>query len=117
MFIEHVSFDNDIMPGVKGIRSELQSWQWIYGKTPDFKIHHTDPNLPHQRLTIEVSKGLIEDVQLHSEDSCLHLTEHYKRLPLCPVTLYYYEQLPNSVYRTDLMKSLIEKMRLLKYRL
>ncbi|GBP11067.1 Lipoyltransferase 1, mitochondrial [Eumeta japonica] len=64
-------------PGLNNIKKELQSWDWCYGKTPEFTVSRTFPVPPEllapalvysatQELVINMSveKGLISDVTL-----------------------------------------------------
>ena len=61
-------------PGIHDLYTTLQSWEWIYAKTPKFTIYrtfssegHLEPGLdPVTRLSVslEINKGCIEDVRL-----------------------------------------------------
>lgn len=100
------------MPGVKDIQSELQSWQWIYGKTPAFTVRHKDDHLPGQTLTVKVINGLVKEMELHSHRGLIDLTPSYLLLPFCPLTLYYHYKNQTGISKNPLLKSLISKMRL-----
>ncbi|XP_071830499.1 lipoyl amidotransferase LIPT1, mitochondrial-like isoform X2 [Apostichopus japonicus] len=51
--------DAQIWPGVHSYREELQSWKWVYGKTPPFSIQRGDDTLS---VLIHVSQGNISGV-------------------------------------------------------
>ncbi|EDV29382.1 uncharacterized protein TRIADDRAFT_51631 [Trichoplax adhaerens] len=44
-------------PGIASLRNELKSWDWIYGKTPDFEIHQSS-NLSMGKVVCMISKSL-----------------------------------------------------------
>ncbi|RDD41543.1 Lipoyltransferase 1, mitochondrial [Trichoplax sp. H2] len=52
-------------PGIASLRNEMKSWDWIYGKTPDFEIHQSS-NLSMGKVTISVviRKGIISEIKL-----------------------------------------------------
>ena len=50
-------------PGIEDIKSELTSWQWVYGKTPKFTICHSASNFTIDML---VEKGIIQDITVDS---------------------------------------------------
>uniref|UniRef100_A0A1B6DWF4 BPL/LPL catalytic domain-containing protein n=1 Tax=Clastoptera arizonana TaxID=38151 RepID=A0A1B6DWF4_9HEMI len=67
---------NDWFPGLEKIRSEFSSWDWRFGKTPDFHVSRSF-SLPSRigienvkaedeelRITVDVVKGVVEDVTL-----------------------------------------------------
>ncbi|KAJ8735735.1 hypothetical protein PYW07_007355 [Mythimna separata] len=69
---------NDWFPGLADIRSELQSWDWCFGRTPVFTVSRSFP-VPAELLapskvysatqelviSMSVEKGLIDDVTLN----------------------------------------------------
>lgn len=110
IFLEEVGFDDSMMPGLQEIRSELQSWQWIYGKTPDFTLRHRDDNLSNESLTVKVVKGLITGMKVHSQRGFIDLTETFHLLPFCPLMLrHHYDKMANT-NEIPLLESLIAKM-------
>lgn len=64
--------DNDWFPGLEKLRQEFISHQWIFGKTPKFKICKTfkvpkDIGDDEMIFSIEVINGLIKDVKIESK--------------------------------------------------
>lgn len=63
---------NEWFPGLDKIRSEYRSWEWNYGKTPDFAINRTYPiglggdgNIETNiTFRMQVVKGLIQNATL-----------------------------------------------------
>ncbi|XP_045481621.1 lipoyltransferase 1, mitochondrial-like [Harmonia axyridis] len=62
-------------PGLAKIRSDLTTWEWIYGQTPDFKVNSTlflpeqfssfmDDGCSNLNMEITVSGGVIKDITL-----------------------------------------------------
>lgn len=56
-------------PGIDDLRTEFNSWEWIYGKTPKFSVEKElflkDQNKEHKMiLNVQVEKGLIHDVTI-----------------------------------------------------
>lgn len=62
---------DDWFPGLEKIRSEFESWDWTYGKTPKFNItksfavpQRMSERGEQLRVTVTVDRGLVEDVVL-----------------------------------------------------
>ncbi|KAK9506377.1 hypothetical protein O3M35_008328 [Rhynocoris fuscipes] len=59
-------------PGLEKIRTELNSWEWKFGKTPKFTVHKnyelTNPGHGVMRICLLVDKGIVEEVVLHLPD-------------------------------------------------
>ncbi|KAL1122188.1 hypothetical protein AAG570_003593 [Ranatra chinensis] len=52
-------------PGLEKIKEEFESWDWVYGRTPSFKVRQM-LNIGNSQLTfvVEVDKGVVLDVSL-----------------------------------------------------
>lgn len=67
--IHHVDFDETIFPSINELKNELQDWNWVFGKSPKFKIIKTDLiNDEEYRCELNIVKGLIEQVDLFKQD-------------------------------------------------
>ncbi|XP_014206955.1 lipoyltransferase 1, mitochondrial [Copidosoma floridanum] len=57
-------------PGIDKLKEEFQSWDWIYGKTPDFTVTRlleaqTRGGREHfMKLIIEVEKSIVKDIKM-----------------------------------------------------
>ncbi|XP_063219997.1 lipoyl amidotransferase LIPT1, mitochondrial [Bacillus rossius redtenbacheri] len=51
-------------PGVEKLRNEFASWDWRFGKTPDFQVTRKFYIPEELKITITVNKGIIENVTL-----------------------------------------------------
>ena len=66
--------DNDWFPGLDQLRADFISHQWVFGKTPKFKVSKKFQvpqtifddicNVEEMMIEIEVNKGVIVDVRL-----------------------------------------------------
>lgn len=61
--------NEQVFPGIHGNRHILESWDWIYGKTPKFTItkdfFQNIQGEPHNlKVNIVIEKGIIEDLTL-----------------------------------------------------
>jgi len=64
--------DEAQFPGVSKHAEELESWDWIYGRTPPFKIQRhfqkgenkTQPSMLH--IELDVTKGKISDITFNN---------------------------------------------------
>ncbi|XP_047356063.1 lipoyltransferase 1, mitochondrial isoform X3 [Vespa velutina] len=60
----------DWFPGIDKLREEFCSWEWIYGRTPqfsitkDFDMPAPNGNLYRVNLTLEIQKGIIEEIRM-----------------------------------------------------
>lgn len=78
---ENVRFVNPVseaeFPGVLDIVQRLQSWDWVYGKTPRFSLHRvfSGPGLHSNdyclKTDIDIEKGSVASVRLHLDDPSL----------------------------------------------
>jgi len=72
---------NEWFPGLDKIRSDYTSWEWNFGKTPDFTFHRTYPVglggdgeiMTNITFRMQVVKGLIQHatLELPSDKQCL----------------------------------------------
>ncbi|CAL1540194.1 unnamed protein product [Lymnaea stagnalis] len=79
-------------PGITGILQRLQSWEWVYGKTPNFSINRTfvGPICSMEKFSLKVSinveKGAISltTLELENADSIdRHLSDFTQTLHMC----------------------------------
>ncbi|CAK8679663.1 unnamed protein product [Clavelina lepadiformis] len=58
--------DEKLLPGVGKYREELSSWEWIFGKTPEFSLKREFLNEALGKILIQlhVKKGFIENVEI-----------------------------------------------------
>lgn len=59
-----IDFDDRLMNGIEDIRSELSSWEWIFGKTPKFSLKHQKMADQWYECTINVQHGRIVSVTI-----------------------------------------------------
>ncbi|XP_044526361.1 lipoyltransferase 1, mitochondrial [Gracilinanus agilis] len=69
--------DETVFPGINRKVEELQTWEWIYGKTPKFSIK-TSFNLSEQsyseiKVYVDIKNGRIEDCKIDAPDHWLPL--------------------------------------------
>ncbi|XP_043853088.1 lipoyltransferase 1, mitochondrial [Dromiciops gliroides] len=67
--------DETMFPGIKRKAEELQTWEWIYGKTPKFSVN-ASLNLSEQshseiKIYVDVKNGRIEDCKIDSPNHWL----------------------------------------------
>lgn len=116
-----------VYPGIQDIRHNLSSWQWVYGKTPNFTINHATADL-NGTVALRIKKGLIQNVSFHSlcslhsdadrdestqapavnRSTCDTLSSHAHSidnarpligLPFCPLTI------PNIINSNETLKA------------
>jgi lipoyltransferase 1 len=72
--------DNDWFPGLDQLREDFYSHQWIFGKTPKFKVSKTfevpnevlpDNPISHLTFDIEVMNGIVQDVRVQMSPAFL----------------------------------------------
>ncbi|KAJ8023418.1 Lipoyltransferase 1, mitochondrial [Holothuria leucospilota] len=51
--------DEKTWPGIHGLKEELESWSWVYGKTPPFSIQRGDDTLS---VLLHINRGIIDGV-------------------------------------------------------
>lgn len=60
----------DWFPGIDKLKEEFRSWEWIYGRTPEFSVTKTfdmpasNGNLYRVNLTLEIQKGIVEEIRM-----------------------------------------------------
>ncbi|XP_015171843.1 PREDICTED: lipoyltransferase 1, mitochondrial [Polistes dominula] len=60
----------DWYPGIDKLREQFSSWEWTYGRTPDFTVTKTfdvpapNGNLYRLDLTLEIQKGIVEEIRM-----------------------------------------------------
>ncbi|XP_069492777.1 lipoyl amidotransferase LIPT1, mitochondrial [Ambystoma mexicanum] len=94
--IKPIDPNNDrFFPGICNKANQLQTWDWIYGKTPKFSVN-IDFDIIHEekylegKLTINIKSGRIEactiDVPAHwlPADMCLELQNNLMGIRFCP---------------------------------
>lgn len=70
--------DETLFPGINSKAKELQTWEWIYGKTPKFSIN-TSLNVLHEqspleiKVFIDIKNGRIEVCNIKAPDHWLPL--------------------------------------------
>jgi lipoyltransferase 1 len=98
---------NEWFPGLEKIRSDLQSWEWNYGKTPDFAVHKSYPvgfgvnqdGTSNIDFHIRIVKGRIESAQLQ-----LPLAKEHKVEPATLADLYgFINSLKDRPFRSDIL--------------
>lgn len=87
--------DETTFPGINSQAKELQSWEWIYGKTPKFSIN-TSFNVSYKqsylevKVFIDVNSGRIETCHIETPDHwlpldvCDKLNSSFIGLKFCP---------------------------------
>ena len=60
-----VKFDDHTFPSVSELKAELENWNWIFGRTPKFKVIKSD-SINGEQYTCELSivKGLVDRIDL-----------------------------------------------------
>jgi len=74
---------NEWFPGLEKIRSDFRSWEWNYGKSPDFSVHQSYPIGPgvmrdasgNIDIHLLIVKGRIEKAQLQLPLGQEHLVD------------------------------------------
>lgn len=70
-----MDFDEATFPSVSRLGDDLQHWNWVFEKTPKFKIVKSDlVNGEEYRCELNVVKGRVEKVDLFKQN--VQLTEH-----------------------------------------
>ncbi|XP_032508961.1 lipoyltransferase 1, mitochondrial isoform X2 [Phocoena sinus] len=70
--------DETLFPGINSIAKELQTWEWIYGKTPKFSVN-TSFNVLYEhshleiKVFIDIKNGKIEICNIEAPDHWLPL--------------------------------------------
>ncbi|XP_014606524.1 PREDICTED: lipoyltransferase 1, mitochondrial isoform X1 [Polistes canadensis] len=60
----------DWFPGIDKLREQFCSWEWTYGRTPDFSVTKTfdvpapNGNIYRLDLTLEIQKGIVEEIRM-----------------------------------------------------
>ncbi|XP_042551315.1 lipoyltransferase 1, mitochondrial [Dipodomys spectabilis] len=70
--------DETLFPGIKSKAKELQTWEWIYGKTPKFSVNTSFNVLYEQscveiKVFIDIKNGRIEMCNIEAPDHWLPL--------------------------------------------
>lgn len=61
-----------MFPNIDALKNEITHWNWIYGKTPKFKVVKSDlVNNEEYRCELNILKGLIDQVELFKADEKL----------------------------------------------
>lgn len=61
---------NVVILGIEKLREEFSSWEWIYGRTPEFSVTKTfdmpapNGNIYRLNLTLEIKKGIVEEIRM-----------------------------------------------------
>lgn len=70
--VHYVDFDQQIFPTVDQLKDELQNWNWIFGRTPKFKLtNHETINDEQFRCELDIVKGLIDNVTIFKQNNQL----------------------------------------------
>lgn len=83
-----MDFDEATFPSIGRLRGDLQHWNWVFGKTPKFKIVNSDLlNGDQYRCELSIAKGLVEKIELFRQnvqldDQCVPSSIIGKRLAL-----------------------------------
>lgn len=100
--------DETLFPGINSKAKELQTWEWIYGKTPKFSIN-TSFNVLHGQSSLEVKvfidikNGRIEICNIEAPDHwlpleiCEKLNSSFIGRKFCPIET---AMLTNILHRT-----------------
>ena len=60
-----VNFDDVTFPSVSELKAELENWNWIFGRTPKFKvIKHDLVNGEQYTCELHIVKGLVDRIDL-----------------------------------------------------
>ena len=79
--------DKVLMPGISKIAEDLQSWKWIYGKTPDFSAikKYSDHEFGLRSIALHIKNGLINEVNIDistcNQVNISMLRNHLKNVP------------------------------------
>uniref|UniRef100_W8CD76 Lipoyltransferase 1, mitochondrial n=1 Tax=Ceratitis capitata TaxID=7213 RepID=W8CD76_CERCA len=89
-------------PGITDLRTEFNSWEWIFGKTPKFTVEKDlflkDQDKQHKMiLNVQVEKGLINDVSITMPNG--------ERLPVVST-------LQNQFYNEENLNKIINALKL-----
>ncbi|OWK09977.1 LIPT1 [Cervus elaphus hippelaphus] len=88
--------DETVFPGINSKARELQTWEWIYGKTPKFRLDtsftvlHEQPHL-EIKVFIDVKNGRIEVCNIEAPDHwlpleiCDQLNSSFIGSKFCPI--------------------------------
>ncbi|XP_027712443.1 lipoyltransferase 1, mitochondrial [Vombatus ursinus] len=68
--------DETVFPGINRKAEELQTWEWIYGKTPKFSVSTSlnllsEQSYSEMKIRIDVKNGRIEDCSIDAPDHWL----------------------------------------------
>lgn len=64
-----MDFDEATFPTIGQLKDDLQHWNWVFGKTPKFKIINSDLlNDTEYRCELSIAKGLVEKVELFRQN-------------------------------------------------
>lgn len=77
--------DEDDMKTLSKFKDELESWDWIYGKTPKFKLERNFKLIEggqekEVRFSVLVNKGLFERIEIDSDLSCQSPADNFNSL-------------------------------------
>lgn len=68
--LNYVEPSDKLFPGLDKIRNELESWEWVYGRTPNFEINRCVelPSGAVADLKISVNRGRIDDMSIETSE-------------------------------------------------
>lgn len=73
--------DETLFPGINSKAKELQTWDWIYGKTPKFSIN-TSFHVLHEQSSLEIKVFI--DIKNGKIDTCnVEIPDHWLPQELC----------------------------------
>ncbi|KAB1256800.1 Lipoyltransferase 1; mitochondrial [Camelus dromedarius] len=73
--------DEMLFPGINSKAKELQTWEWVYGKTPKFSIN-TSFNVQYQQSHLEIKVSI--DIKNGRIDMCnIEAPDHWLPLEIC----------------------------------
>ncbi|XP_078514300.1 lipoyl amidotransferase LIPT1, mitochondrial [Lissotriton helveticus] len=75
--------DEDLFPGIRNKTKELQTWDWIYGKTPRFSVR-TSFDVFHKQTYLEVKLNL--DIKSGRIEACsIDVPDYFLPADMCVV--------------------------------